>query len=446
MERSLIQFILQHKMVKTTVLASLLATSSFVFAEERPLDKVIAVVDSSVILESDLDAAMVAARQQLSSRNQRIPADDVLRSEVLRQLVLKRAQLERVKRLGVTLDENTLNAAVAEIAKQEGATSLTEFQSRLDAKNPGTYAALRQQINDDLSVNRLRQQQVQSRIKVSDQDIENFLKSPQGANTANSEVHLAHMRVALPDNPTPAQFQAANLIASKVQSDLNNSSDIDAIVKKNQNKTYRVEGNDMGWRNVEQLPEALAAQVGKLSSGQTLAPARAADGIHIIKLIERRAGANQSIIKQYKVRHILIRPSEVVSLADAQQQINQLYTRATNGQENFANIASTFSNDPGSAANGGDLGWVATGMMVPQFDDVMLKTPVGQISAPFQTQYGWHILKVDDVRDQDVTEQARRTKARQILSERQFDQELDNWLREVRADSYVEIKDGTKIN
>ena len=148
-------------------------------------------------------------------------------------------------------------------------------------------------------------------------------------------------------------------------------------------------------------------------------------------------------MKQNKVRHILIRPSEVVSLSDAQQQIKQLYNRAINN-EDFANLASTFSNDPGSAANGGDLDWVSTGMMVPQFDAVMVKTPVGQISQPFQTQFGWHILKVEDTRQQDVTEQYQRNMARKVLAERQFDQELDSWLRELRADAYVEIKDDTE--
>lgn len=445
MERTLIQIILQHQMVKTTVLASLLATSFFVHAEPQALDKVVAIVDSSVILESDLDDAIASARQQLTARNQKVPSDSVLRSEVLRQIILKRAQLERVQRLGVTLDEATLNAAISEIAKQEGATSLSDFQTRIDARNPGAYAALRQQVNEDLSLNRLRQQQVNARIKVSEQDIDNFLKSPQAASIASNEIRIVHLRVSLPDNPSNAQVQAAASIANTVQKDLNGSNDVDAIIKKNQNKTYRIEGSDMGWRNVDNLPEALAAQVSRLSVGQTLSPARAADGFHVIKLADSRTASDQTIIKQYKVRHILIRPSEVVSLADAEQHINQIYKRAT-ATENFANLASTFSNDPGSAANGGDLGWVSTGMMVPQFDEVMVKATPGQVSLPFQTQYGWHILKVDDTRQQDVTEQSRRSKARQILAERQFEQELDNWLREVRADTYVEIKDGTKIS
>ena len=444
MERTLITPYFMRQTIKSTLLAALLASSFMVNAAQEPLDKVVAVVDNSIILESELDRAIVAAKQQLTQRNQSIPPDNLLRSEVLRQVILKRAQLERVKRLGVTIDEASLNAAVAEIAKQEGASSLADFQAKLDARTPGNYAALRRQISDDLSVNRLRQQQVSSRIKVSDQDIDNFLNSPQGKSSLNSEVHVAHLRVALPENASATQVQAAENVANKLRTDLQASNDIDAVVKRHQSTSYPVEGADMGWRNTDEMPDELASKVNALDLNQVTLPIRAADGFHVLKLMERRGNSARTVVQQFKVRHILLRPSEVLSPSDAEQQINQLYKRASS--ENFADLASTFSNDPGSASNGGDLGWVSPGMMVPQFEEVMRKTPVGQISKPFQTQYGWHILKVEDTRQQDVTEQTRRSKARQVLAERQFEQELDNWMREVRAESFVEIKDGTPVN
>ncbi|XID75917.1 peptidylprolyl isomerase [Alkanindiges sp. WGS2144] len=430
--------------MKTTLLASLLA-SAFMVNAATPINKVVAVVDNDVILESDLDHAMDAARQQITARGQAVPPEHILRPEVLRQLILKQVQLERLKRASVALDEATLNAAVSEIAKQEGANSLAEFQQKLDARKPGSYAALRQQISQDLSLNRLRQQQVNARIKVSDQDIDNFLKSPQGTSALSNEVHVAHLRISLPEDSNASQIQAAEKLANQIRTALQRSSDIDHVVKDNQNSTYKVDGVDMGWRKLQDMPDELAAKVSGLGNNEVTSPIRAADGFHVLKLLERRGGAERTIVKQYKVRHILIRPSEIVSASDAEQQINQLYKRVVGG-ENFADLASTFSNDPGSAANGGDLDWVSPGMMVPQFDDMMVKTPVGQISKSFQTQYGWHILKVEDTRQQDVTEQYRRNMARQILAERQFEQELDNWLREIRAEAYVEIKDGTQID
>ena len=432
-----------RQIIKTTLLSSLLASSFMVQAAPEVLDKVVAVVDSNVILESDLDQAIVVTKQQLAARQQPVPAENILRSEVLRQLILKQAQLERVKRANVGLDEATLNAAIKEIAKQEGVDSLEEFQAKLDARAPGTYAALRRQVNDDLSVNRLRQQQVTARIKVSEQDIDNYLNSPQGKASLGNEVHVVHLRIALPKNASSDAIKAAGNLANKVVKDLQTSTNIDGVIKNNQNSTYHIEGADMGWRPLSEMPNELASKVSALANDEVTRPIRAADGFHVIKLLDRRGGSERKIVKQYKVRHILIRPSEIVSPSDAEQQIKQLYNRAAN-QENFANLASTFSNDPGSAANGGDLEWVTTGMMVPEFDAVMVKTPVGQISQPFQTQFGWHILKVEDTRQQDVTEQHKRNMARQVLAERQFDQELDNWLRELRADAYVEIKDGTE--
>lgn len=436
--------LLRH-MLASVLFVSTVASSFTLHAAPATLDKVVAIVDSSVILESDVQLAMSAAKQQIAQRQQPVPADNVLRSEVLRQLILKQAQLERVKRAGVTIDEATLNAAVLEIAKQEGASSLEEFQTKLDAQGAGTYAAARQSIANDLSINRLRQQQVTSRIKVSEQDIDNFLNSPQGASATNNEVHVAHLRVSLPENPDSQSIEAALQIATKLRTSLQASSDIDAVIKDNQNDTYRIEGADMGWRKLDALPDALAAKVNALSQNQVTAPIRAADGFHVLKLIERRGNNQKTIVQQYKVRHILIRPSEVVSAADAKQKIDQLYQRAQSGQK-FADLASTFSNDPGSGSNGGDLGWVTPGTMVPQFDDVMKKTPVGNVSQPFQTQYGWHILLVEDSRQQDMTNEYKRNMARQILGERQFDQEVDSWLREVRAESFVEIKDGTPTN
>lgn len=432
-----------RRTLKSALFASLLASSFMVHA--AALDRVVAVVDSNIILESDLDQAIAAARQQIASRKQPAIPDDILRSQVLRQLVLKQAQLERVKRYGVTVDEATLNAAIGDIAKQEGSGSLSEFQAKLDARQPGSYAALRRQVSDNLSISRLRQQQVSARIKVSEQDIDNFLSSPQGAGTFNNEVHIAHVRVSLPENPTAQQVQAAQEIAGKLRSDMQRSGDIDSIVSKNQNASYKVDGADMGWRKLEDLPDELAVKVNSLSSDQVSQPVRAVDGFHVIKMLERRGSGEKNIVQQYKVRHILIRPSELVSPSDAEQKINQLYKRATAG-EDFAVLASTFSNDPGSGSNGGDLDWVSPGTMVPQFEDTMKKTPVGQISKPFQTQYGWHILKVEDTRQQDMTDQYKRNVARQILADRQFDQETDNWLREIRAESYVEVKDGTPIN
>lgn len=443
MGRTLITTFLKRQAISTAIAAAMLSASLVAHADET-LNKVVAVVDSYVILESDLDQAIVAAKQQLAQQHQNIPSDTALRSEMLRQLILRDAQLERVKRAGITIDDDSLNAAMADVARQNGAKSLAEFQSRLDAHSPGAYATLRRQVTDDLSINRLRQQQVSARIKVSEQDIDNFLNSPESANLMATEDHIIHIRVPYPSSASVKQIEQAQLIATKIQKELQGSNDYLKIVTTNKSKAYRVDGVDMGWKNTAEMPPQLAAQLEEMKPGQVSDPIRAADGIHVLKLLGHRNTEQQVVIDQYKVRHILIRPNQVVTPEDAHQKIDEIYKRIQRGAD-FAEEAATFSNDPGSAANGGDLSWVSPGVMVPEFETVMKSTPVGEVSKPFETQFGWHILEVEDTRKQDVTKESKRNAARQILAERQFNQELDGWLREVRTQSYVEIKDGTPV-
>ena len=273
-----------------------------------------------------------------------------------------------------------------------------------------------------------------SRIKISDQDVENFLKTPQGQAALGNQAHVIHIRVSGDDQA------ALEKTAKLVKAELNNSNDVKAIDQKFTTKTVKVEGADMGFRSLSDIPAELAARVSTLQEGQTtdLIPVR--DGIHVLKLIERKGGAQKAIVSQYQTRHILIQPSEVVSPENAKQQIDSIYNRLKAG-EDFAVLASTFSNDPGSARDGGSLGWVNPGVMVPEFEAQMKNTAVGQISAPFQTQFGWHILQVTDMRQQDMTREYQQRMARQILGERQFDAELDSWLREIRSNAFVEVKD-----
>lgn len=291
------------------------------------------------------------------------------------------------------------------------------------------------QIAEDLAIKRLRQQIVTSRIQISDADVKNFLNSPQGQAAIGNQAHVLHVRIS-------GNEAAAQKVAKEVKAELANSNDVAAIGKKFSTGTIKVEGADMGFRGLSDIPAELAARVSPLQDGQTteLIPVR--DGIHILKLVERKGGDQKAIVPQYQTRHILIQPSEVVSPENAKQMIDSLYSRLQKG-EDFAVLASTYSNDPGSARDGGSLGWVTPGMMVPEFDDKMKNTPKGQISEPFQSQFGWHILQVTDTRQQDMTKEYQERMARQLLGERQFDAELDSWLREIRNNAFVDIKDAS---
>ncbi|CAB1213250.1 peptidylprolyl isomerase [Acinetobacter bouvetii] len=419
---------------KATTLALALSSSMSTFAQ--PADEVVALVDNSVILKSDLEQSIAEVKHQLEAQKKPVPPEQYLNQQALDQLIIRQAQLEQVKRYNIKPNEKELNEAVLKVAGQSGSKSLEAFQQKLDGIAPGTYESLRNRIAEDLAINRLRQQIVMSRIKISDQDVANFLKTPQGQAALGNQAHVIHVRVSGTDQA------ALEKTAKLVKAELNNSNDVKAIDQKFTTKTVKVEGADMGFRSLSDIPAELAARVSALQDGQTteLIPVR--DGIHVLKLIERKGGEQKAIVSQYKARHILIQPSEVVSPENAKQQIDSIYNRLKAG-EDFAVLAATFSNDPGSARDGGSLGWVSPGVMVPEFETQMKNTPVGQISQPFQTQFGWHILEVTDTRQQDMTREYQERMARQILGERQFDAELDSWLREIRSNAFVEIKDPT---
>lgn len=417
---------------KASALALCLSTSMSVFAAAQPKDEIVAVVDNSVILRSDLDQSIAEITHQLQSKKQTVPPVKYLQQQALEQLITRQAQLEQLKRYNVKADEKALNEAVLKVAKDSGYSSLEAFQQKLDAAAPNTYASLRARIAEDIALQRLRQQLVTSRIQISDQDVKNFLSSPQGQAALGNQVHVLHVRVSGNEN--------AAKVAEDVRKELANTNDVKALSKKFSSKDIKVDAADMGFRNLSEIPDELAARVAPLQVGQTTELITVRDGVHVLKLIDRKGAEQKAIVPQYQTRHILIQPSEVVSPENAKQMIDSLYSRLQKG-EDFAVLASTFSNDTGSAANGGSLGWVSPGVMVPEFEAQMKATPKGEFSKPFQSQFGWHILQVTDTRQQDMTHEVQERMARQILGERQFDTELDSWLREIRNNAYVEIKD-----
>jgi len=416
---------------KATALALCLSSAMTTFAVAQPKDEVVAVVDNSAILRSDLAQSVAEISHQLQKQNKPVPPQPYLEQQALEQLIVRQAQLEQVKRYNIRPDEKSLNEAVLKVARDSGSPSLEAFQQKLDAIAPNTYASLRNRIAEDLALSRLRQQAVNSRIQISDQDVKNFLNTPQGQALLGSQVHVLHLRIT---------GENTQQVAAQVRNDLSSSNDIQAISKKYSTGDIKVDASDMGVRNLSEITGELAARVSTLQAGQTSELIPAADGVHVLKLLERKGGEQKALVPQYQTRHILIQTSEVVSPENAKQMIDSLYARLKQG-EDFAVLASTFSNDTGSARDGGSLGWVSPGVMVPEFEQRMKSTPVGQISEPFQSQFGWHILQVTDTRQQDMTQEYQERMARQILGERQFDAELDSWLRETRSNAYVEIKD-----
>ena len=412
-------------------------------SQDQVIDGVIAIVNDTPILRSQLDRAVAQASAQLQAQNKPVPPAQQLYPQVLDQLITKQIQLDIIKRQGLQAEENTVNAALTNLAQQNGVASLAEFQQKLDAQRAGSYQALRQKVSEDLAIQTLQQQQLASRIKISDQDVDNFLKSPESNALEKSQYRTLHIRVPFEadaagktsDKQKKQALTVANQIAKNLQAENANIEQIMTDAQTNYNA--QIQGGDMGYHVAAELPTELSKNITALEVGQVTNPIATAEGYNVIKLVDKRGG-QQKIIDQWHTRHILISPSTALPADMAKQQIDTIYEKLRQG-EDFATLASTYSKDPGSASNGGDLGWVSEGDMVPSFEAMMKKTSVNDYSVPFQSQFGWHIVKVDEKRQKDVSDVYRKNMAREILYQRMAPQALDDWMQELRAQAYVKI-------
>lgn len=412
-------------------------------SQDQVIDGVIAIVNDTPILRSQLDRAVAQASAQLQAQNKPVPPAQQLYPQVLDQLITKQIQLDIIKRQGLQAEENAVNAALTNLAQQNGVASLAEFQQKLDAQRAGSYQALRQKVSEDLAIQTLQQQQLASRIKISDQDINNFLKSPESNALEKSQYRTLHIRVPFvadaagktSDKQKKQALTVATQIAKNLQAENANIEQIMTDAQTNYNA--QIQGGDMGYHVAAELPTELSKNITALEVGQVTNPIATAEGYNVIKLVDKRGG-QQKIIDQWHTRHILISPSTALPADMAKQQIDTIYEKLRQG-EDFATLASTYSKDPGSASNGGDLGWVSEGDMVPSFEAMMKKTSVNDYSVPFQSQFGWHILKIDEKRQKDVSDVYRKNMAREILYQRMAPQALDDWMQDLRAQAYVKI-------
>jgi len=363
-----------------------------------------------------------------------------MRKQVIDQLILESIQLTMAQNAGIKIDDKALDDQLTDIAGKNNLT-LAQFQEQLD-KTPGSsYAEVRDQVRRELMINRLRSRRMQERIHITDEDVQSFLKSPQGQVALATEYRLGHILISLPDAATPEQIGEAQDKAKAALAELQAGQSFSQVAAKYSNSDTALKGGDLGWRKAAELPSLFTNAITAMKVGEVAGPLSSPGALHIVKLLDKRG--DTMAVTQYHVRHILVKSTEILSAEDAHQELADIRAKLLKGGS-FSEQARLHSDDPGSARNGGDLGWVGTGEMVPEFEQVMLKTPVGQISDIFQSSYGWHILEVDGVRQQDMSQQYRENMARQALYSRQVDEELASWQRELRGDAYVDIKDVSK--
>jgi peptidyl-prolyl cis-trans isomerase SurA len=422
-------------------LISLLLTLVFILPGQilanTPLNHIVAVVNNDVILQSELDNRERLVIEQLRKQGAQLPPRDILRKQVLDRLILENLQLQIAERSGIRVDDETLNANLRSMAKQNGMT-LTGFREVLE-KDGFDYVAFREEFRNQIIMNKLRLQMEDNRVQVSEQEIDNLLESAAGFNDQSREYRLLHILVSLPEAASPEQIQAARQRAEDILARLRAGADFRQVAIAESDSQTALNGGDLGWRRTGQLPSFFSDVVGQLKRGQISDLIRTPSGFHIIRIDDIR-GEEQHTIHQTLASHILLRPDALVTENEVRTRIIQLYDRITAGDD-FAELARAHSQDPGSASEGGSLGWVNPGQMVPEFEKVMNELEVGEVSKPVQSRFGFHLIKVLDRREHDDTEEYRRARVRESIRQRKADEELEIWLRRLRDESYVEYLD-----
>ena len=419
------------------ILFSLIFLLSIYPVQAQLTDKVIAIVDDDVILKSELDARMAAVRGQIAEGTiPRALDNDELESQVLEQLIMENLQSQLAIRSGIRVDDNNLNQALTNIAQQNN-MSFDEFRSVLNAE--GQYLSFREQVRQDMVINNFQSGSINQRITITRQEIENYLRSEAAQIDISPEFRVQHILVPV-NNPaqTELQEELANLLYQQLQ----DGADILELAASRQILGLPVGGGDLaGWRKIESLPTMFRPVVPSMEVGEVTEPFTSDSGFHIVKLAEKRGGVDLQV-NQTRLRHILIRPNEIRTAQQTEELIHELYQRIQDG-EDFGDLARVYTDDPGSMVSGGDLGWMTEGQLPPIFESVINELEPGDIAQPFQNEDGgWHIAQLQERRVEDVTEENARFQAEQILRQRKYDNELENWLTEIRDTAYVNIKLG----
>ena len=405
-------------------------------ASPSKINHIAAIVNDDVITNLELDKQIATITMQLRAQNARLPPDNVLRKQVLEREVVKRIQLQIAQNTGIRIDDNELNSTLTRIAQQNN-LSLRQFRDAIE--NDGLhFETFREDIRAEMIIARLHQREIQNRITISPQEVENFLATQATQGNIDDEYELSHILISVPEAANADQILETQQRAEKVLARLTAGETFQQVAISDSDGQKALEGGKLGWRKAGQLPTLFSTSVIHMAVGDHSNLIRSSSGFHIIRLDNKRAG-EKHIVTQTKARHILIRPNELNTEIEIITRLRQLRERILNGDD-FAELAKSHSEDRGSAVNGGDLGWVNPGQMVPQFETAMNALNPGEVSEPFQSQFGWHIAQTLERRDLDNSEEFTQNKAKDFIRQRKVAEMTEAWLRQIREEAFVSIK------
>lgn len=420
-----------------TLLLGIAMIANTSFAAPQVVDKVAAVVNNGVVLESDVDGLMQSVKLNAGQAGQQLPDDATLRHQILERLIMDQIILQMGQKMGVKITDEQLDQAIANIAKQNNMT-MDQMRSRLayDGLNYSTY---RNQIRKEMIISEVRNNEVRRRITVLPQEVDALAKQIGTQNAASTELNLSHILIALPENPTSEQVNDAQRQAESIVEEARNGADFGKLAITYSADQQALKGGQMGWGRIQELPGIFAQALSTAKKGDIVGPIRSGVGFHILKVNDLR-GQSQSIsVTEVHARHILLKPSPIMNDQQARLKLEEIAADIKSGKTTFAAAAKEYSQDPGSANQGGDLGWATPDIFDPAFRDALTKLHKGQISAPVHSSFGWHLIELLDTRKVDKTDAAQKDRAYRMLMNRKFSEEAATWMQEQRASAYVKI-------
>lgn len=420
-----------------TLLLGIAMIANTSFAAPQVVDKVAAVVNNGVVLESDVDGLMQSVKLNAGQAGQQLPDDATLRHQILERLIMDQIILQMGQKMGVKITDEQLDQAIANIAKQNNMT-MDQMRSRLayDGLNYSTY---RNQIRKEMIISEVRNNEVRRRITVLPQEVDALAKQIGTQNDASTELNLSHILIALPENPTSEQVNDAQRQAESIVEEARNGADFGKLAITYSADQQALKGGQMGWGRIQELPGIFAQALSTAKKGDIVGPIRSGVGFHILKVNDLR-GQSQSIsVTEVHARHILLKPTPIMNDQQARLKLEEIAADIKSGKTTFAAAAKEYSQDPGSANQGGDLGWATPDIFDPAFRDALTKLHKGQISAPVHSSFGWHLIELLDTRKVDKTDAAQKDRAYRMLMNRKFSEEAATWMQEQRASAYVKI-------
>jgi len=402
------------------------------------LDGIAAVVEDDIILESELASEVSAIAGRLKSNNVQLPPEEVLYKQVLERLIIDKLQSQLAQKAGIKVTDEMVNESIVNIAQQNG-LDMESFKREIS--NQGMdYGAFKENVRKEIIINQLRSHEIGSRVKVSEQEIDHYLETEISTQDQNVKYLLGHILISVPEGASPETIQAEQEEARSVTEQLRLGNDFKQMAVSVSDGANALQGGELGWRTLNQLPTLFVDVVKSMSKGDVADPIRSPGGFHILKLMDS-TGVESHIITETQARHILIKTNALINDAEARKRLEAIAGRIADGDD-FATLAKANSDDTGSAINGGDLGWVIPGMLVPPFEKAMSELEINEISQPVQTQFGWHLIQVLDQRTKDNREQQKKNQARDEIRKRKIEEETELWLRRLRDEAYVDIRLG----